>query len=278
MLSTSTTSKAVAAATTIALAWALSACGAEEPAGESTPTPEPEASVEPAADDAATTELPADFDDIPLPDDYVVVEIDDSDPDGGVAALLTVPASWEDTADFYREQLPANGWTVDADEPSDGAGTYIAASRDDLEAWVLIDDADGDTELVVAIGPLTAYVDEDAGEAEDGTEMESFMVDLPEGFPAGVDLPLFIPSELVTGVDHGDDMWVLEYVATTDMETVGAAIDDDIALKGWTVTDQSPEGPGTKYELEKSGNELILVILPERINEADTSLHYTLRG
>src|SRR5690606_22916572 len=144
-------------------------------------------------------------------------------------------------------------------------------------AWIQCENFDGGTALSISANALDAEVLR-PGQTAGGSDSEGVIVDLPDGFPTDVALPLFAPSELVTGVDHGDDMWVLEYVAATDMATVKAGIDEDIALKDWTITDESPEGPGTKYELERSGYELILVIIPERTNDADTSLHYTLRS
>ena len=281
-------SKAIATATTILLAWTLTACATADPAGEGSPAPEPdvETTAEPvaeteSADEAAVDEPQAhDGDgigDIPLPEGHMVVDSQGDEATGENTMLVHVPGDYEDHADFYREELPKAGWEIVSEEPSEGGfGTLFEVTSDTTRAWIQCETFDGGTAIFISAYPLDADVT-GPGQAPGGSDTNGVMVDLPADFPISIALPLFAPSELVTGVPHGDDMWVLEYVATTDMATVGAGIEEDIAFKDWTIIDRAPDGPGTKYELEKPGYELTLVILPERSNEADTSLHYTLR-
>lgn len=276
-----TPSKALASATTLMLAFTLVACATVDAAGEGTATPEPEIenTVEPAAETEPTEEPepadePAENDatlgDIPLPDGHMVVDEQTDETTGAETLLVHVPGEFEDHADFYREALPAAGWTIESDEPTAGGfGRQFEATNGTDRVWIQCETFDAGTAIFISTAPLDA-----AGE-EPGSQVAD--VELPAGFPDDVFLPVYSPSTMMTGVDHGDGMWVLEHVATTDLASVTTVIEQEIADKGWTIIDQAPEGAGTMYELERSGYALILVVIPERINEADTSLHYTLR-
>lgn len=278
---THTPSKVLASATTLMLAFTLAACATVDAAGEGTATPEPETetTVEPVPTTEPTEEPgPAEeaadagaaLGDIPLPEGHMVIDEQTDEATGAETLLVHVPGEFEDHADFYREALPAAGWTIESDEPTEGGfGRQFVATNGADRVWIQCETFDAGTAIFISTAPLDA-----AGEAPSSQAAD---VELPAGFPSDVFLPVYSPSTMMTGVDHGDGMWVLEHVATTDLASVTTVIEQEIADKGWTIIDQAPEGAGTMFELEKSGYQLILVVIPERTNEADTSLHYTLR-
>lgn len=274
-------SKAVATAATLLLGFTLAACATLDPAAEGTAAPEPETenTVEPAAEtepaeeptlDDEPTDADAAISDIPLPDGHLVVDEQTDQATGDQTMLVHVPGDFEDHADFYREQLPAAGWTIESDEPTEGGfGRQFEATNGTDRVWIQCETFDAGTAIFISTSAPEVAADEPTSQSAD--------VELPAGFPDDVFLPLFAPSDLMAGGDHGDGMWVLEYVTSSDAATVTSVIEQEIADKGWTIVDHFPEDKGFVYELDKDNYNLFLAILPERTNIDNTSLHYTLR-
>lgn len=274
--------KTITATTTLVLAWSLAACAPLETAGQTSPSTEPavEATAQATADTDTAAETPTAeqpqvdgaVSDIPLPDNHAV--IDEQSAAGLDTMVVHTPGEYPEHAEWYRSALPDAGWEIVSEEPAPSTfGTVFEVTQGNSRGWVHLETFDGGTALSISVGALDAQSPLDS---EEGTAAE---VELPEGLPADVFLPVFSPSIMMAGGDHGDGMWVMEYVAAnTDIPTVTAAIEQDIAAKGWAVMDRTPEGDGHTYVLEKPGYELILSIIPERSTDNDTSLHYTLRS
>ncbi len=96
--------------------------------------------------------VPAVAADVPVPDDF---EVQLSSVSGASAGFTgTSGASIDDVAEFYRDQLPVSGFTIDEDRDL-GSAVMVRFSRNDESGQIAISDTPGGTgtTIVVAFGP-----------------------------------------------------------------------------------------------------------------------------
>lgn len=123
-----------------------------------------------------------------------------------------------------------------------------------------------------------------AAPAGDGVVDETSNLEfaVPEGAPAGfpdINVPFYVPSELVAAPDHGGDPFVLEFVTDADLGTVKSFIETHVVESaGWNGVSSSHEDQIATTEAQKDGYLLIVSVSPERVDEKKTSIFYTMRA
>lgn len=281
------TSRTVAGVATFVLAWSLAACSADELDLATSPSPTAESTSEPAPtaegqnDADVQVELGEEFDDVPLPQDYEVMEASGADDQGTSTARVRVPSNWEDTSTYYREQLPVTGWTVDTEQPvAQGNGTTFTTSRDSANGtFTVTEDGDGSVVDMSVTPATTTTADTNEGAADDlggagGPEL--LTTEMPAGFP-DIGLPVYDPSLMVAGGDHGDGMWVLEYVTDADRTLVTETLEQQAQARGWHIDSHAPEGDMEVFEISQGATTVTMVVAPERLDPGLTAIHYTVR-
>lgn len=109
--------------------------------------------------ESGTGDLPDGFpDQMPLPDDHVVVASMGSSDDSGSSALvnLEVPSSVEDMVAFYQDRLPAEGWEITGTTQSttgDGSWHALQVAGHGLEGTVNLSDLADVTTVSITLGP-----------------------------------------------------------------------------------------------------------------------------
>lgn len=155
-----TPTKVTATAALLTLAWALTGCASSDapvaPSLTASPTAEPTAEpVTTPAPTEAPVALDTEFADVPLPSGHTVEASKASSGNGNSEATVHVPGPWEDTADFYREELPAAGWNIESEQPSDsGTGTTFTTTRDSTRGTFDVTDDGGDATVTIVLAQV----------------------------------------------------------------------------------------------------------------------------
>lgn len=121
---------------------------------------------------------------------------------------------------------------------------------------------------------------EKAKETTDATTCQDSQFAGPAKIPAPLKdsaAPFYPCTHEMAAVDGSDPLFVGEYVTSHELTIVNMFYEDQFNDSQWNVTNKFVEGSQTVTEAAKSGYSLVVVVAPNRIDESETSIHYTLR-
>jgi hypothetical protein len=98
---------------------------------------------------------------------------------------------------------------------------------------------------------------------------------LPEGFP-NIGVPFYSGTTLMAATGDGDP-YVLEYQSADEQATVNTFIADTLVENCWELLETTTEGTMSVNKAWTPGYSLVIAIGPDRVDEALTGIHYTLR-
>src|SRR5690554_2675545 len=98
---------------------------------------------------------------------------------------------------------------------------------------------------------------------------------LPDGFP-NIGVPFYSGTTLMAATGNGDP-YVLEYQSADDQGTVNAFMADTLVENCWELLETTTEGNMSVNKAWTPGYSLVIAVGPDRVDDALTGIHYTLR-
>lgn len=98
----------------------------------------------------------------------------------------------------------------------------------------------------------------------------------PDGFP-DIGLPIYSPAEQMTMNIDSDELYLLEYVTDHELTIVNMFFADRLVEGPWHDVSRSVDGQTTVTTATRDGYSLVVAVLPDRVDDTRTTIHYTIR-